>query len=195
MANPLLTPSAYDKITLDKAPSPGFVKRTSGGDRPYKIDQAQAPGFMGAYTLFRYEELANIEYRFFVWYDPGKGVKGFVAEYAKLEAFLAQLNRGNKSRPPKAYVFQDLYLSHNAINSIVAQSIGPIEKDHEKLLWSAAVRFAEYKRLNLFGGAPKPPQNEQEKRLQEAQQGLDNAAFELKQKQALKAKLRNGEGL
>jgi hypothetical protein len=191
-ANPLTNASAYDKITLDKIPSPGFVRRSGGGDRDYKIDQAQAPGFGGGYTLFRHEELSKIEYRFFVFYDPSKPIKTFQADYAALEAFLFSLNKGNKLRPPKTYTFQDLYISHNAINSIVAQSVGPIEKDESKLLWSARVKFAEYKRLNLFGGAPKPPGNEREEtasRLLNENSGLTEQIDG-----TLNAMRRNGEG-
>src|SRR5262245_1174776 len=133
MPDPLVNASAYDRIKLDGTLTP-LCKRTSGGNRPYKVDQAQAPGFGGGYTLFRYEELSEIEYRFFCWYDPSKRISVFQADYAALEAFLRQLNTGNKRRPPKTYTFLDLYLSHNEIKGIVAKDVGPIEKDESKLL-------------------------------------------------------------
>jgi hypothetical protein len=193
LVSPITTPGAFDFITLDGQRTPGTCKRTSGGNRSYKIDDAQAPGFGGAYTIFRFEEISKIVYRFSVWYDPGKPTAESVAAYAALEAFLASLVAGNKKRPPKSYRFLDLYLGHNGIGSVIVADVGGIEKDEGKMRWSAEVRFSEHKKLRIFGGKPRE-KTAQEKDNESKEDRNQKAREELRAKIMIEAARRQGEG-
>jgi hypothetical protein len=144
--SPLQSPEQYDYITLDGVKSPGLCIRSSGGERKQKWENQQAPGFAGAFTVFRGEEISTIEYQFQLW-EP----EHFIA----WDSFVATLRAGQKKRPPRVYDLVDLTIDHNEIKQVAAVSIGRQEK-LGPTKWGYTVAFTEYRKRKPIGGVPLP---------------------------------------
>ena len=156
MTTPFDTPSAYDFFTLDGEESP-LCYINSGGHRIQQVQKQQAPGFGGAFTVFRIEEISDVEYEFPAWN---------AAQYAVVKAFAAKLVAGSRKRPVKAYKFLDLRLEHIGIKLVSPFDISPLDKSKGSQMRRLLVKFVESKKLQPFGGVPSAsPANERQQAI------------------------------
>ena len=153
MSNPIEDPSLYNYFTLDGERSPGLAVLESGGDRGQKWENQQAPGFAGAITIFKGEEISKVSYQIVLWE---------VAHFAAWEAFAATLRAGAKKRPPRVYALSDPAVAHSEIKAVSLANLGPLKKIGPSK-WAYVVEFTEYRKPKAAGGPIKPAQNEQEK--------------------------------
>lgn len=175
MSNPIEDPDLYNCITLDGTRSPGLADLDgNGGDRGQKWENQQAPGFAGAITIFKGEEISEVAYRFTLWEIP---------HFAAWDVFAAMLRAGTKKRPPRVYALVDPAVSHNEIKAVAVANVGALKRIAASK-WAVVVRFTEYRKPKIAGGPIKPAQSEQEK-LNEALNSENKAlATELAAKQA-----------
>jgi len=154
--NPFDSPDAFDFFTLDKVKSP-LCYITSGGHRIQQVQKLQAPGFGGAFTAFRIEEISDVEYEFVAW---------DASQYAVIEAFAEKLVAGSRKRPVKSYTFLDLRLRHIGIKQVSPYDISPIDKPKGSQLRRFTCKFVESKKLVPFGGVPSAaPANEHQVKI------------------------------
>lgn len=153
-AHPSENPTLYEHPTLENVPIPGTrVVRTGGGERSQKVEQQQQPGFAGAFTLVKLEDMATVSYRIECADKPA---------WEAVIPFLQVLRKGMRQRPkPAQYRFSDPALEHNEIRSVVVQSIGGLTKTDPSGLWSVEVTFAEWKKRVPVGG-PTAPRDDSE---------------------------------
>lgn len=147
MTTPFQIPAAYDTIVLDTVPMRGLWKRAGGGERVQKIEQVQAPGYLGAFTIARLEEMVTLDYEVEVITD---------ADYAWLKTTLQVFRQGMKLRPPKGprvYKIQDLTVEHCEVDKVVCGRLTPI-KHLGKGKHSTFITFAEWKKKVPTGGPP-----------------------------------------
>ncbi|MFO0588839.1 MAG: hypothetical protein U0441_14915 [Polyangiaceae bacterium] len=148
-ADPSEAPNLWDHPTLEGQPIPGTrVVRTSGGDRSQKVEQQQQPGYAGAFTMVKLEDMATVSYRIEC---VDKAARDAV------KPFLEVLRKGQKQRPkPAVYRFSDPALEHNEIRSVVVQSIGGWTRDEKRNLYSVDLVLAEWKKRVPVGGPTAP---------------------------------------
>ena len=147
MSTPFEVPRAYDTIALDGVPLRGLVKLTGGGERIQKIEQVQAPGYLGAFTIIRLEEMITIDYSIEVWTNE---------DYNWLRTFLQVLRQGMKLRPPRGprvYELQDLSIEHLDIKRVAVGKLTPI-KHLGKGKHGTIIGVGEWKKKVPIGGAP-----------------------------------------
>lgn len=153
MSNPIQEPTLYDYITLSGTRSPGLCVLEGGGDRSQKWDSQQAPGFAGAITIFKGEEIGEVSYQFILWK---------VEHFKAWDDFAAMLRAGTKKRPPRVYDLSDPAVSHNEIKAVAVASVGAMKKIGPSK-WGPVVKFTEYRKPKPTGGPIKPAQTAQEK--------------------------------
>lgn len=148
-ADPSENPTIYEHPALENVPIPGTrVVRTGGGERSQKVEQQQQPGFAGAFTLVKIEDMATVSYRIECADKPARDA---------VRSFLEVLRKGQKQRPrPAVYRFSDPALEHNEIRSVVVSSLGGWTKADPSGLWSVEVTFSEWKKRVPVGGAAAP---------------------------------------
>jgi hypothetical protein len=144
---PFENPEAYDSITLDGVDTPGLCTFKGGGDRKRKIESQQAPGFGGAFTLDRGEEVPSIDYEIHVW---------TLDQYKALQVLAAKLRQTQKSRPPKVIQLVDLAIAHNEIARVVCEVLGAFQSSKPGR-WFLPVKFIEWRKRKPLGGVPKSP--------------------------------------
>jgi hypothetical protein len=144
MTTPFDTPGAYDYFTLDGEKSP-LCYITVGGHRIQQVQKMQAPGFGGAFTVFRIEEISEVEYEFPAWN---------AAQYKLIETFAEKMAAGARKRPVKAYKFLDLRLRHIGIKQVSPFDLGPLDKAKGSQMRRFTCKFIESKKLAPFGGVP-----------------------------------------
>jgi len=160
-ADPDENPTVYEHPTLDDVPIPGTrVVRTQGGDRQMKVEQQQQPGFAGAFTIVKIEEMAALSYAIEC---ADKAARDAV------KAWLPAMRAAQKKRPkPTAFRFYDPALEHNEIKNVVVQQIGGWTKDDKSGKWTVTIAFAEWKkRVPIGGGAAPRAKTEIEKQIEE----------------------------
>jgi len=150
-ANPFTNPKAYDTIELDGVETP-FCELVDGGDRSHTWEAQKSPGYAGAYSVSRGENISTVSYRF---------VALNRAEYEALKTFINGLRIGQKKRPPKTWRITDLALESTEIRDVAVESISPYQQEKGKQKWSVVVKFFEYKKRIPMGGRVKPPEKDE----------------------------------
>lgn len=157
MSNPIQNPGGYDYFTLDGVKSPGVSRIKSGGDRAENWQNQQAPGFAGAFTVFRYEEISKVTYEIVLLSQD---------QFAAWETFVAMLNEGKDRRPPRVYTLVDLRVAHNKITSVAYASASALQQPTPgEAKWIFEVTFTEYKKRKPTGGPVQPPRNSIEQKI------------------------------
>lgn len=160
-ADPQDNPTIYEHPTLDSIPIPGTrVVRTGGGERTMKVEQQQQPGFAGAFTLVKIEDMATVSYRIDCADKPARDA---------VNAWLPAMRAAQKSRPkPTVFRFYDPALEHNEIRNVIVQRVGGWQKDDKSGMWSVDVALAEWKKRVPIGGAAGPrPKSDIEKQIED----------------------------
>ena len=164
-ADPLDNPTIYEHPTLEGVPIPGTrVVRLQGGDRDMKVEQQQQPGFAGAFTVVRGEEMALMTYRIECADKASRDA---------VRAWLPAMRAAQKARSggyfkPTAFRFSDPAIEHNEVKSVVVKTIGGWERTEKSNLWSVTVTFAEWKkRIPVGGGAAPRAKNEIEQKIED----------------------------
>ncbi|MFT3773015.1 MAG: hypothetical protein QM820_47130 [Minicystis sp.] len=167
MSDPIRNPTAYDFFTIDGVKSPGVSRIKSGGDRAENWQNQQAPGFAGAFTVFRYEEISKLTYEIDLFSTE---------QFAEWETFVAMLNEGKDRRPPRVYTLVDLRVAHNKITSVAYASVSALQQPTPgEAKWTFEVTFTEYRKRKPTGGPVQPPRNSIETKIDELNK--DNAAL------------------
>src|ERR1700748_2652680 len=100
---PVTNPGAFDLFKLDKLLSP-FCRITECNGRELTWQEQQAPGFAGAFVVFRGEKLVTVPYGIeLITNDPGS-----VASFARYQPLVAYCNAAKNARPPKGMRLVDL---------------------------------------------------------------------------------------
>lgn len=160
-ADPRENPTVYEHPTLENIPIPGTrVVRTQGGERSMKVEQQQQPGYAGAFTTVKIEDMATITYRIDC---ADKAARDAV------KAWLPAMRAAQKARPkPTAFAFYDPALEHNEIKSVIVSLIGGWDHNEKTDMWSVVITFAESKkRVPVGGGAGPRAKTEIEKKIEE----------------------------
>lgn len=181
MTTPFEIPQAYDAPTVGGQKMRGMWRLVGGGERAQKVEQVQAPGFLGAFTIVRLEGMVDLEYRVEVW---------TVEDYNWLRTMLQVFRQGMKLRPPKGpvvYDIQDLAIEHLEIKRAVCAKLTKIEHagrgKHVTL-----IGFGEYKKKLPLGGTPAArPQSETEKTIERVNDDLTKMKAELATAQKIAA--------
>jgi hypothetical protein len=173
MISPIKAPAAHDVFDLDDLLSPqapdGRSTITECNGRELTWQEQQAPGLTGAFVVFRGEKLVSVTYRVEVWTDDG------FDSYAQIEQWA---NAAKNARPPRGMKLTDLRLAALRIPQVALARL-PYQELVSPGLWAYNIKFQEYRRLQLFGGAVQPPQNARQKlivQLQGQRDGLANEA-------------------
>lgn len=181
MSNPIEDPGLYNYILLSGTRSPGLAELESGGERSLKWENQQAPGFAGAISICKGEEISEVSYRFTFW-----KVEHFTAWET---VFAPMLRAGMKKRPPRVYELSDPAVSHNEIKAVAGANVGPLKKIGPSK-WAVVVKFHEYRKPKATGGPIKPAQTAQEKENEAL--NADNKALD-KQLAAMQAAKASGK--
>jgi len=153
--SPITNPTAYDTPTLSGKPFPGLTRITECNGRQLEWQEQQAPGFSGAFVVFRGEKLVHVTYIVELWTD---------AHFQAWDPFEKSLAQGKDRRPVATYRLVDLRLKGLKIPQ-VSLAVLPYQEQIAPGKWGYKVAFQENKRLNLFGGPVKAPQNEREQQI------------------------------
>jgi hypothetical protein len=135
LANPLVTPSAYDVIKIAGVTSPGVFKLHSGGRR-YKWDVKFAKGSEGATETYQ-------------GWDPKKDIKGTFQFWRAdqidtfYQSFVPLLKYDATKTNPQPVPIEHPVLFESDILSVVTQEIGPLT-DLGRQLWSVTVEWIEF---------------------------------------------------
>lgn len=146
-------PGIYEHPTLDGIPIPGTcVTRQQGGDRDIKVEQQQQPGFAGAFTMVRGEEMALVTYQIECVDKASRDA---------VRAWLPAMRAAQKARQggylrPTAFRFSDPALEHCEIRSVIVKTIGGWVRVKPSNKWTIDVTFAEWKKRVPIGGAAGP---------------------------------------
>lgn len=143
---PLEQPFAYDTITLDQQLVALACIIKSGGEREMDFQIQQAPGFGGAFTVMRLEQISAVEYEFHMWLP---------VHFLAWDGLVAMLNAGRKKRPPRVYKLGDLRLAGTEITDIACVGIGP-QFIVSPGKWGRVVKFTEYRKRRPVGGPLRP---------------------------------------
>lgn len=160
-ADPQDNPALYEHPTLDNIPIPGTrVVRTGGGERTMKVEQQQQPGFAGAFTLVKMEDMATVSYRIDCADKPARDA---------VNAWLPAMRAAQKSWPkPTVFRLYDPALEHNEIRNVIVQKVGGWQKEYKSGMWSVDIALAEWKKRVPIGGVAKPrPKSEAEKEIEQ----------------------------
>jgi hypothetical protein len=179
---PFENPTAYNSITIEGVDTPGLCTFKGGGDRKLKIEGQQAPGFTGAFTVCRGEELPTIDYEIHVWTKE---------DYRALQELAAKLRAAQKKRPPKILELVDLAVAHNEIARVVVASVGAFTSPKTGK-WFLPVSFAAWQKRKPIGGVPKPPLTEAQMEIERL--GQENPRLEQQLRAAEIAAQREGGG-
>lgn len=159
MSNPLNNPNSFDIFTLDGVKSPGLSKIKSGGDRAQEWQDQKAPGFAGAFTVFRGEALTKISYDIELWLPE---------HFAAWDKFVAMLNEGKDRRPnPRVYTLVDLRVAHNNVTTVSYAEIGS-QTNPSPGKWVYSLVLKENKKRKPIGGPILGPKNANEKAIEAA---------------------------
>jgi hypothetical protein len=175
VGNPLDNPTAFDTFALDGISPPGLTMLKGGGNRKDKFENQQAPGFAGAFTVFRMEEISAIDYEIVVWTPE---------HFEKLRSFLDLLNTGRKKRPPKIWKLTDPRVAHNNITDVCVVDVSALQRVGPGK-YSLGIAFTEYRKRKPYGGAPKRAKSELEKKVEA--QNEENKALRAQLEAAEKA--------
>lgn len=159
-ADPQENPTVYEHPTIGNFPIPGTrVVRTAGGERSMKVEQQQQPGFAGAFTIVKIEDMATITYRIDCADKPARDA---------VKAWLPAMRAAQKARPkPTAFAFYDPALEHNEIKNVIVQLVGGWDHNEKSGMWSVNITFAEWKkRVPVGGGAAPRAKNANEEKME-----------------------------
>lgn len=151
-----LAPTACDCFTLDGARSPGIARLTGGGNRAENWQNQQGPGFTGAFTVFRYEEISTVTYE----------IRLLTPEHCDdFDTWIAMLNAGKDQRPnPRVYTIVDPRIAHNGITMVSYADSSPIKQPTPgEARHVYEIKFTEVKRRKPTGGVAKPKNALEEK--------------------------------
>ncbi len=161
-ANPLTSPAAFDVFKIDTLYSPP-CKVVSCNGRVLTWQEQQAPGFMGAFVVFRGQKLVTVSYGIDLWTLDG---------FALYQQLAAYLNASKNQRPPRGMKLTDLRLADLRIPQVALAKL-----PHQELVgpgqWRYVIDFQEYARLKLFGGPVQPPRNATEAQIKALQAVVD----------------------
>ncbi len=144
-ANPISNPAAFDVFRLDKLFSP-FSRITECNGRELTWQEQQAPGFLGAFVVFRGEKLVSVTYSVEIIARPG---------FAAAAPLMAYCHAAKTARPPKGMRLIDLRLADLRIPQVALARL-PWQEQIEPGKWGYKFKFQEYRRLQIAGGVPKP---------------------------------------
>lgn len=149
MSDPITNPKTRDFYTLDGVISPGQVELTSGGERDLSWQKQQGVLTVGASTILRYEEIAEVEFTHRLW-QP--------AQFVAFDVFATMLIAAVNVRPVRAWVIGCERLKHCGITAVSLRLIGP-ELGNRGGPFTRKVKLIAYKRPKPFGGAAQAPKN------------------------------------
>lgn len=160
--NPISNPGAHDLFKVDKLFSP-FSRIVECNGREYKWQEQQAPGFTGAFVVFRGEALVSVTYGIEIIDKPGFATKSALLSYVAAKA---------KRRPPEGMKLIDLRLADMRIPQVALARL-PWMETVEPGHWIYKIKFQEYKRLQLAGGPVQAPRSKFEGLLDDAKNRLE----------------------
>lgn len=166
--NPIDNPNAFDLYTLDQRVSPGVTTITGGGERDLNWSKQQGLLTVGASTVLRYEEIAEVSYLHTLW-TP--------AQFPEFDDFAMFLNAAVDVRPPRAWILGDERLKHCRIMAVSLRKLGPQLTVGPGGPWTRAVTYLAYKKPKPLGGASQAPQTAAQReilRLNAANQGMQD---------------------
>ena len=175
---PLEQPYVYDTITLDQQLVALACIIKGGGGRTVEFQNQQAPGFGGAFTVMRMEQISTVDYEFHMWLP---------VHFQAWDRLVAMLNAGRKKRPPRVYKLGDLRLAGTEITDIACVGIGP-QFIVTPGKWGRVVKFTEYRKRRPIGG-PLAPKSAREEKIDAL--NTENKALEV-QLAAAKAAVSTG---
>lgn len=164
MTTPIDNPGAFDVFKLDSLFSP-FSRIAECNGRELTWQEQQAPGFSGAFVIFRGERLVSVTYSVEIIDRPG---------FAKEAPLSAYCNAAKNARPPRGMHLIDLRLADLRIPQVALARL-PWLETVEPGHWVKKYKFQEYKRLQIAGGPVQAPRNAFEKKIADAQAELKGA--------------------
>lgn len=137
-ANPLESPSEWDKLNVAGVDNPGIFRLDGGGGRTYKWEVKDPAGGQGGFVTYRGWKLSeNIKAKFLLWEAAQ------IAEFYNTYLPLLQYD-STKQAPKPVTVFHPALLA-NGITSVVVNEIGPmLDESQGKQLWSVTIDLTEY---------------------------------------------------
>lgn len=161
---PIDAPAAFDIFKLDQLLSP-FTRITECNGRELTWQEQQAPGFVGAFVVFRGEKLLSVTYGVELIDRPG---------FARLAPLVAYCNAAKNARPPRGMKLIDLRLADMHIPQVAMARL-PYQELLEPGKWGYKFKFQEYRRLQIAGGVAQAPRNAFEVKIEAAQSELRGA--------------------
>ncbi len=149
MISPIQAPLAHDIFKLDNIFAPGKTTITECNGRELTWQEQQAPGMTGAFVVFRGEKLTSVTYKIEIWGQ---------SQFDQHALLVAWCNAAKNARPPRGMRLIDLRLADLRIPQVALARL-PYMQTEGPGHWAYVWKFQEYKRLQIFGGTPKPPQN------------------------------------
>jgi hypothetical protein len=163
-ANPISNPAAFDVYKLDKLFSP-FSRILECNGRELTWQEQQAPGYAGAFVVFRGEKLVTVTYGVEIIDRPGFGTVQTMLDYC---------NAAKTSRPPRGMRLVDLRLAALRIPQVAVARVPWMELESPGH-WIFKFKFQEYRRLRIAGGPPQAPRNAFETKIAVATKELSGA--------------------
>lgn len=142
MSNPITSPDLYNFYTLNGTRTPGVVEITSGGERDLNWTKQQGVFTVGASTILRYEEIAEVTFRHKLW-TP--------ADFVAFDAQVTMLNAGVDTRPPKAWTLGCERLKHCRISAVSLRKVAPLLGVRSGP-FTQDLTYIAYKKPKPFGG-------------------------------------------
>lgn len=164
MSDPLSHPRLFDFYTLDGERSPGVAEITSGGERDLNWTKQQGLLTVGASTILRYEEIAEVTFRHKLWL-PG--------HFTAFDHLANKLNAGVDTRPVKAWVLGCRRLEHCRIAAVSLRKVCPLLGNRGGP-FTRDLTYIAYKRPKPFGGAAQAPKNAVEQAIADLSATNDN---------------------
>ena len=159
MTSPLTNPQSYDVFTLDGKASPGLSRIKGGGNRAEEWQDQRAPGFAGAFTVFRGEQLTKISYDLELWMPE---------HFAAWDQWIAMLSEGKDRRPnPRLYTLVDLRTAHNKVVTVSYAEVSAMLNPSPGK-WVYSVDLKEVKKREPIGGPILGPRDPNEKAIVDA---------------------------
>lgn len=174
MITPIAFPLAHDLFKLDQLIAPGKTTITECNGRELTWQEQQAPGMSGAFVVFRGEKLVSVTYRVEIWGD---------AQFQQWEAIEKWVISSKNKRPVGGMKLVDLRLAALRIPQVALARL-PYQELVEPGHWAYSIKFQEYKRLQLFGGAPEPPKNRNQQLIKDLEGTRNGLAGEAKAAEA-----------
>jgi hypothetical protein len=173
--DPITNPTANDRITLDGKEVPVLCERMEGGDRKQAVEQHRSPGYAGAYTVVKGEDLSAVTYRFHLWKPR---------HFQDFRPWLDTFKAAMKKRPPRVFTLGDPSVAHNEIKQVIIGSMSA-RVTVARGRYAYDIGFHEYRKRRPIGGVAVPAKDKDDEANQARMARNENASATLASMQAL----------